>query len=768
MKLSKIKVFSLLGLSILLTNVLSIFNLNPFFIQTIISFVTLIIVPGIFIFLSFKIKNISFWEMLFLIVGFSISFLEFGGLFINYLFPFAGVLKPLSQYPLLAGFDSYFAILAILAWKRNKNFSLTLPKIHLSRNKALFYMVPLIFPILAVFGAIRINNNGSNILTMIMLAGIGAYVFALTVLREKVSFNVFPYSLFLIAMSALFMTSLRSWHITGHDIQREFYVFMLTKNHSLWNIDFYKDAYNACLSITVLPTVLSHFLKIDDAYIYKLIFQIIFALSPVGVYLFLKRYAAPFIAFIAGFLYISFPAFFNDMPMLNRQEIAFIFFILLLLTAFSSSVSINTRKILFIIFGLSVVVSHYSTNYVVLFIFGLSYLISYLVKIPLIKKRGNKLLTRMGSNIKKNIIEDKFLSFFLMVVLVIFTYFWNSQVTRTAGNVGSVLEKTIQGLFIHSDEDKRSGDIAYSFLFSHKSNPQELLNNYIKNSVKQAEKVNISDYYPKQIYEKYKTHPLDVELLPETQIGKVLSFFHIPIFEIQSLSRTLSAGLMQILVGLGLIGFFYIKSKKKYHKKFIILCFSSIVLLFLEIILPQLSIEYGLLRMFQQMLTFLSLPIIIAILMITSPFKKISQLLAVGVVSIIFFLVLTGFFANLTGDYYPQLNLSNSGLYYDAYYTREENINSAIWLAKNKDKKSAVQSDNAGVAVLQLYGDFQANREIFPSIMRRSSYVYLTNANRTNTIVSIESNTLLFTSPINFLQENKNLIYNDGLNRIYK
>ena len=769
MKINKLKLFSFLGLSIFLTNILSILNINFLYLQTIISFVTILLIPGIFIFMAFKIKNISFWETLLLVIGFSISFLEFGGLLINFLFPLFKIAKPLSEYPLLAGFDSYFVILAILAWKRNKIISIQIPKLNFSIQKLAFYLVPVLFPILSVFGAIRLNNGASNILTMVMLLGIGIYVLALTLFRNKISPSIFPYSLYMIAVSALLMTSLRSWHITGHDIQREYYVFQLTKMHQLWSMDFYRDAYNACLSITILPTVLFNFLKISDVYIYKLIFQILFAFSPIAIYLFLKRYSSAFISFVAAFFYISFPTFFNDMPMLNRQEIGFIFFGILLLISFSSSIPINIRRILFVIFGFSIIVSHYSTNYVVLFIFGLTYLISFLMKIPHIKKRGNKLISKLSSNIKKNIIEDKFLTVFLIIALFAFTYVWNSQVTKTSGNVGSVIVQSIEGIFIHSDEDKRSGDLAYSFFFPHKTNPQQILDNYINTTVAQARSGNEHpDFYAKSQYTKYKTVPLDLHVLPQTQIGKIITSLHFPLFEIQSLSRQISAQLMQVLVPLGLIGFFYIKAKKKYHKKYIILCFSSLVLLMLEIALPTLSVDYGLLRMFQQLLMILSLPMVIAILMLATPFKRVSPLFIAGLVSVVFFLILTGFFANLTGDYYPQLNLNNSGLYYDAYYTREQNLTSVAWLAQNRNKKVEVQADNSGVGALMIYGNIPALREIFPPIIRRDSYVYLTNANLTNAIVSIETNTLIFTSPVNFVGNYKNLIYNDGSNRIYK
>ena len=192
------------------------------------------------------------------------------------------------------------------------------------------YVLPVFFPLLATLGAIVLNNGGSNILTLILLGTIAFYSLLLVLFRDKISVDLYPYAIFFIGIASLFTTSLRSWYITGHDIEREFYVFQLTNAHHMWNMAFFQDAYNACLSITILPTILTNLLSIQDMYVYKVIFQILFATSPVLVFFILKNYTTPVFAFLSAFLFMSFPTFFNDMPMLNRQEIGFIFFGLVL------------------------------------------------------------------------------------------------------------------------------------------------------------------------------------------------------------------------------------------------------------------------------------------------------------------------------------------------------------------------------------------------------------------------------------------------------
>src|ERR1700680_2775123 len=88
-------------------------------------------------------------------------------------------------------------------------------------------------------------------------------------LSLSIACSWYSYALFFIGLALLFTTSLRSWYATGHDIEREIYVFQLTNTHHIWSMAFYQDAYNACLSITILPTILTNLLVIQDIYVYK-------------------------------------------------------------------------------------------------------------------------------------------------------------------------------------------------------------------------------------------------------------------------------------------------------------------------------------------------------------------------------------------------------------------------------------------------------------------------------------------------------------------
>ena len=132
----------------------------------------------------------------------------------------------------------------------------------------------------------------------------------------------------------------------------------------------------------------------------------------------------------------------------------------------------------------------------------------------------------------------------------------------------------------------------------------------------------------------------------------------------------------------------------------------------------------------------------------------------------IFFLNLTGFISHLTGDYYPQLTLDNSGLYYDTYYVHKSDILAIVWLTKNNVDNAPVDADLTGVNKLLTYGDINASDSDFPPIIQKDAYVYQEVA--IFTIAPINNDVQIFNLPKSFLDSNKNLVYSNGKNNIYK
>ncbi len=277
LSITKNKLFSGILLFSLVSILFVIFDIQYFYLRAIFSFLFLTIIPGLLIMLMLKIRKIGFWEYLIYTIGLSIAFLMFAGLAVNWILPWTHITdKPLSLIPLLISFNTFLLIFGLIAYKRNKDFSLKIKFPKLDWLNKIFFAIPVIFPVLSILGATILNNGGRNYLTMIMIGGIAIYVFLIVLLRDKLNGHVFPWSILFTSVSLLLMYSLRSWHILGFDINQEYQTFQLTKEYFHWSMSNFRDAYNACLSINILPTIFSLFSNINDEYIFKLIFQIIF------------------------------------------------------------------------------------------------------------------------------------------------------------------------------------------------------------------------------------------------------------------------------------------------------------------------------------------------------------------------------------------------------------------------------------------------------------------------------------------------------------
>jgi uncharacterized membrane protein len=255
-------------------------------------------------------------------------------------------------------------------------------------------------------------------------------------------------------------------------------------------------------------------------------------------------------------------------------------------------------------------------------------------------------------------------------------------------------------------------------------------------------------------------------MLPATPFGNLLTSWHISVFDIQAKLRLLSAYFMQLFVFIGILAVIFVKNDKKFDMQFLLLCFGSIILLALITLLPALSVEYGTLRMFQQLLFVLSLPILLGLNSTLFFMKEQKRILVVAIITAFLFLNLTGFISHLTGDYYPQLILDNSGLYYDAYYVHGQDVYAIIWLTRNNTDDSQVQTDLANVNRLRIYGNIEASEGNFPATVLRSAYVFKDVSS--NIVVSIGDNALIYNSDKPFLDDNKNLIYSNGRDNIYK
>lgn len=787
-KITPRKILLILLLLGILTNFLIINNISFYYFREIFSSIYLLFTSGLLLGWILRINYKSISEFITHTLGLSIVFLMTLGLLINYILPIITtpqisvysiilpaihITKPLIAFPTLMSINIILLIIWICIFV--SNIQLPISKTTQISVIGIFYKtLLLLLPTLSILGAISLNNHGSNLLTMIMLGMIAFVVLLFTIFRDVLPEYLFPYSIFTMALSLLFMTSLRGWYITGHDIFLEYFVFQLTKAHGIWQMTNFQDPYNACLSITILPTMLSSITHINDFYIYKTLYQIIFSTSIVTTFMFIRKFLHPFLAFLGSFIIISLPTFMTDMPMLNRQEIALVFFALILYTLFNNNISQVKKWILFVLFSIGLLFSHYSTTYITAALLTGTFLLHIPFRMLHVHNKLKSLALRINNTF--GFVESKpNLKLGMVIILLIATITWSGPITNTATGITTTIKNISKDIQTMHVAKSKSDPGSYGLLTNKKPTTQQLLQQYVQSLTIYVRKFNKDTaFFNSTIFTDYPVTVGAQVKQPLTFIGQYLSNLHINVFKINDELKQIYARIMQLFIVMGLIAVFFLKKHlSNFQKEYYFFTITFFGILVIETILPSSAIDYGILRLFQQGMMLFSIPLLMGGLAIFSIFNSLHKSIKYYLLSIVlvfFFLYLSGFIPQLTGGYYPQLNLANAGFYYDAYYTHTQDIFAMNWLSENRDIKIPVQSDWFTLKKIHTYEGFYSIDGMIPSVIRKNSYVYLSASNTSTGQVIIYANgaPLYYKYNENFLNDNKNLIYSNGQSKIYR
>ena len=762
---------------------LSALHFNAFQLLNIFGFLTLIILPGLLTVLILRVRNVPAWGYLGLVVGFSILELLLTVLIGNAIVPHLGIERPLDRPMLLIEFTGLIAVLAAANWALMKDRSLLIPRLRIftSVRDVYFTLIPLIFVAMAAMGAMRLNNGGSGTLTLLMLIGIAVYIAFLIHESDRVGPNVIPTAIFLVALALLLMTSLRSFYITGHDIQKEYVVFQLAKSHGIWAIANYRDAYNACMSITILPTLFSNLLHLPDPDVYKVLFQILFAIVPVILFLTATRYLKNALALIAVLYFMAFPTFFTDMSFLNRQEIAFLFLALMFFVILRDDIPVVFRRVVFVLFGIGMTLSHYTTTYTIV-----ASLVVVVCIRPIerwvrgwIKKMNLFPLSGLAAFSGGEMSAPR-VTVAMVITLILASFIWSSVLTNTASNsIERVFTETISVMLHNTKEDAGSNDAHYGLFSFQQADPSISLHNYVTQVVNPARLDSPSIYYASSTYGDYAILATSTETLPLTGIGASLTGagLNVPLFNY--IFRQASAKVLQLFIVIGFIGILFSRRylKNPLETEFVVMAVVGLLLMVSQLVIPVLSQEYGLLRAFQQSLMFLDVFLVVGSATLAFFFRKegVGVLLA-SVIAIIFFLSSTGVFTQILGGYDPQLHLNNSGLYYDLYYAHAGEIAASAWLSAriNIAAGDELQSESQSV-FYRVQGqtpllDSGPLNDMYPGLIRKNAYVYLDfeNVRKQQSTISYNGSEITYAYPLQFLDNTKDLIYDSGDARIYR
>jgi uncharacterized membrane protein len=307
----------------------------------------------------------------------SIVVLFASGLLVDIIGPVLGVGRPLRPTPLLVGFEAINFALIFLSLGSAEPLKIPWRSI-LGPAKLKW---PLAVSLLAGAGALELNSGHSAALAILALSICIALLVGTALVSRRLDDRLLATILYAVELALLWGFSLRGNGVYGFDISREYYDLSATVSAGIWHPAHAGDAYGALLSVTIMPTQL-HFLSgVPALLVFKVVYPIVTALIPVGIYSLARTILTKTWAFIAAALFVAQIQFAEELPQLARQEIALILFLALLALILDSGMRRWPRWTLAALLSTAVVLSHYSTTYIAVTLLaalvGLQWIVSW-------------------------------------------------------------------------------------------------------------------------------------------------------------------------------------------------------------------------------------------------------------------------------------------------------------------------------------------------------------------------------------------------------
>ncbi len=723
----------------------------------------LLFVPGILIQLIIRYRFVDFWQTAPASLGFSLVYNYAIGALSSVILPFIGISRPLDKENITLVYSISILIMLIIAAIRIlKNVRTHPDSNNWLLDSTLFLFATLVGSI-GIAAANLLNSNFSNFLALAVVFSGGVTLYVLNVIKPFNIIRYKPFFLFAASLSLLWLLAGRSNHLTGWDIVQELFVANNVLIDGVWNLSKISDAYQACLSISVLPTVLSNISTFPIEILFKFVYPFIFAFFPVITYKFLSKQLSERFAFIGVFYMIAQPFFIQPMVALARQEIGFVFFSLFLSSVFDNLQSTNTKRTTVILFIFGLVTSHYSTSYLTIAIVTLVYTLLVLVS-----------ALRMLSKTNKSFLFNPFkhwlsigtssLKGWMVIGLVATTYVWYFLITHSAGGVTKTFLDSIAKMKQLFDGEQESQEVRQAlpgerFILSTTDEQLKYMNSYFDGT-----QLNISADVLKMISAKYPLIPREPSYITPITSPAISSASH------ALLDRLKDALKIFLLIGVVVLVIKSFRHTTDNHE-FILFCGVSMLLLLIMILHPTLGLRYNLSRFYLQTLVLLSAPVVVGLESLFFMMKvRLKNILSTSIVLVVF-LYLHGALTPIIGGI-PTLHLYNSGTDFSKFYVTEGEIGSATWLLAQRDFKNTVYADDFSGLRIRQVGLFFPNNTILPTVIadNAESYVYLSRSNYQEQFAQVyfDNKLLTYFYPLGFLDEYKGKIYSNHHSVIFK
>ncbi len=322
-------------------------------------------VPGILALRIFRIRTTDAVHTLLLSAGLSLALTFLIGILINAIYPVLGVDRPFTESILVYTMGGMVVLLAVLAYVRDRDYA-SRTTVDLGSILTIPNVLLCMLPACAVLGTLLVNYYQLNSLLMVLILLIAAAVVVVGT-GGRIPRESYPLAIFAISLALLFHTSLITPYLWGWDIVDENYYANLVIEGGFWDSTQWANV-NACLSIVIFAPFYSIIPAIPLTWVFKVVYPGFYALTAVALYEVFKSQMDEKFAFLSSFLFVGFFEFYLAMFFLTRQQLAELFFALILLVMVQYRQSTGGRTALLILFGFSLITSHYGLAFIFLLI----------------------------------------------------------------------------------------------------------------------------------------------------------------------------------------------------------------------------------------------------------------------------------------------------------------------------------------------------------------------------------------------------------------
>jgi uncharacterized membrane protein len=514
------------------------------------------------------------------------------------------------------------------------------------------------------------------------------------------------------------------------------------KINGIWDPTMYGTC-NAMLSLVMLAPIYSIISDMSLTWVFKIIYPLLFSLVPLGLYRVFQKQTDEKIAFLACFFFVSLSVFYGEMLALARQQIAELFLVLLILLMINKSMDKIKRSLLFIVFGISLVVSHYGLSYIYMFCLISAWLILVLADNPAMQRLLDNFYTKFsryksekpaGNPVSTNA-ENRTISSTFVLLFIIFTLTWYMYVSSSSAFNSIVY----------------IGDHISSSIFTDFLNPEAV----------QGLEMMTAQTAPGLLHE----------------VCRIINYLN------------------QIFIILGCITLLLIYRELKFEKEYAAFSMVNLAILFAAVSVPFFASSLNMTRVYQITLIFLAPFCVIGGITVLRAMSRIvrvtwtdkyvrSSLKVLSVYFVIFLLYNSGFIWVVAEGHSGSISLGQESIkeYGDAKakvgfyncYIPEQNVFGARWLSKNRDDTSKVYADyNSYCHVLTSYGGIRERKYQMTNTTKidEQGYIYLGYLNLVEGIMSqrLPSGVVAYnTTEIYPTLEKRNRIYANGGSHIYR